>query len=50
MAVALNLRIAGERMKRGDDALDLVTLAGDEAQRAIGELRDLARGIAPGGA
>ena len=25
VAVALNLRIAGERMKRGDDALDLVT-------------------------
>ena len=47
VAVALNLRIAGERMKRGDDALDLVTMAGDEAQRAIGELRDLARGIHP---
>jgi len=47
VAVALNLRIARERMARGDDALDLVTLAGDEAQRAIGELRDLARGIHP---
>ena len=47
VAVALNLRIASERMKRGDDALDLVTMAGDEAQRAIGELRDLARGIDP---
>ena len=47
VAVALNLRIARERMKRGDDALDLVTMAGDEAQRAIGELRDLARGIHP---
>jgi signal transduction histidine kinase len=47
VAVALNLRIASERMKRGDDALDLVTMAGDEAQRAIGELRDLARGIHP---
>ena len=47
VAVALNLRIARERMARGDDALDLVTMAGDEAQRAIGELRDLARGIHP---
>ncbi len=27
--------------------LELVTVAGDEAQRAIGELRDLARGIHP---
>ena len=47
VAVALNLRIARERMRRGDDALDLVSQAGDEAQRAIGELRDLARGIHP---
>jgi signal transduction histidine kinase len=47
VAVALNLRIARERIARGDDALDLVTMAGDEAQRAIGELRDLARGIHP---
>ena len=47
VAVALNLGIARERMTRGDDALDLVSEAGDEAQRAIGELRDLARGIHP---
>ena len=47
VAVALNLRVASERLKRGDDALDLVAQAGDEAQRAIGELRDLARGIHP---
>ena len=47
VAVALNLRVASERLKRGDDALDLVDQAGDEAQRAIGELRDLARGIHP---
>src|SRR5439155_2693349 len=36
-----------DRLARGDDALDLVSQAGDEAQRAIGELRDLARGIHP---
>jgi len=47
VAVALNLGIARERLARGDDALDLVSQAGDEAQRAIGELRDLARGIHP---
>jgi signal transduction histidine kinase len=47
VAVALNLRIARERMTRGEDALELVSDAGDEAQRAIGELRDLARGIHP---
>jgi signal transduction histidine kinase len=47
VAVALNLRIARERMNRGEDALELVSQAGDEAQRAIGELRDLARGIHP---
>jgi signal transduction histidine kinase len=47
VAVALNLRVARERMNRGEDALELVSQAGDEAQRAIGELRDLARGIHP---
>jgi signal transduction histidine kinase len=47
VAVALNLRIARERLNRGEDALELVSQAGDEAQRAIGELRDLARGIHP---
>jgi len=47
VAVALNLQVARERLTRGDDALDLVAQAGDEAKRAIGELRDLARGIHP---
>jgi signal transduction histidine kinase len=47
VAVALNLRVAGDRLRRGEDALELVSQAGDEAQRAIGELRDLARGIHP---
>jgi signal transduction histidine kinase len=47
VAVALQLRMARDRLQRGDDALELVTQAGDEAQRAIGELRDLARGIHP---
>jgi signal transduction histidine kinase len=47
VAVALNLQIARERLTRGQDALELVSQAGDEAKRAIGELRDLARGIHP---
>jgi signal transduction histidine kinase len=47
VAVALNLGIARERLNRGEDALELVSQAGNEAQRAIGELRDLARGIHP---
>jgi signal transduction histidine kinase len=47
VAVALQLRMARDRLARGDDALELVTVAGDEAQKAIGELRDLARGIHP---
>ena len=47
VALALNLRLARERLKRGDDARRPVDQAGDEAQRAIGELRDLARGIHP---
>jgi signal transduction histidine kinase len=47
VAVALQLRMARDRLARGDDALELVTQAGDEARRAIGELRDLARGIHP---
>jgi signal transduction histidine kinase len=47
VAVALNLQIARERLHRGEDALELVSQAGDEAKRAIGELRDLARGIHP---
>ncbi|MDA0165610.1 sensor domain-containing protein [Solirubrobacter ginsenosidimutans] len=47
VVVALNLRVAQERLRRGEDALELVSQAGDEAQHAIGELRDLARGIHP---
>ena len=47
VAVALQLRMACDRLERGDDALDLVTVAADEARTAIGELRDLARGIHP---
>jgi signal transduction histidine kinase len=47
VAVALQLRMARDRLARGEDALELVSVAGDEAQRAIGELRDLARGIHP---
>jgi hypothetical protein len=49
VAVALQLRMARDRLARGEDALELVSVAGDEAQRAIGELRDLARGIHPAG-
>jgi signal transduction histidine kinase len=47
VVVALNLRVARERLSRGEDALELVSQAGDQAQQAIGELRDLARGIHP---
>jgi signal transduction histidine kinase len=47
VAIALQLRMARDRLARGDDALELVSVAGDEAQKAIGELRDLARGIHP---
>jgi signal transduction histidine kinase len=47
VAVALQLRMARDRLARGEDALELVSVAGDEAQKAIGELRDLARGIHP---
>jgi signal transduction histidine kinase len=47
VAMALQLRMARDRLARGDDALELVAAAGDEAQKAIAELRDLARGIHP---
>jgi signal transduction histidine kinase len=47
VAMALQLRMARDRLARGDDALELVSAAGDEAQAAIAELRDLARGIHP---
>jgi signal transduction histidine kinase len=47
VAMALQLRMARDRLVRGDDALELVSAAGDEAQKAIAELRDLARGIHP---
>ena len=47
VAVALQLRMARDRLARGENALDLVSVAADEARTAIGELRDLARGIHP---
>jgi signal transduction histidine kinase len=47
VAMALQLRMARDRLARGDDAMELVASAGDEAQKAIAELRDLARGIHP---
>jgi signal transduction histidine kinase len=47
VAMALQLRMARDRLARGDDALELVSAAGEEAQKAIAELRDLARGIHP---
>jgi signal transduction histidine kinase len=47
VAIALQLRMARDRLARGDDALELVSGAADEARTAIAELRDLARGIHP---
>jgi signal transduction histidine kinase len=47
VAVALQLRMARDRLERGEDALELVSTAAVEARTAIGELRDLARGIHP---
>jgi signal transduction histidine kinase len=48
VALALNLRMAEQRAADGDPtAVDLVRAAGDEAQLALKELRDLARGIHP---
>ena len=48
VALALNLRMAEQRAADGDPATaELVRQAGEEAQHALRELRDLARGIHP---
>jgi signal transduction histidine kinase len=48
VALALNLRMAEQRAADGDpSAAELVRNAGEEAQLALKELRDLARGIHP---
>ena len=48
VALALNLRMAEQRVESGDPgAAELVRQAGEEAQHALRELRDLARGIHP---
>jgi len=48
VALALNLRMAEQRVESGDPtASELVRQAGEEANLALKELRDLARGIHP---
>ena len=48
VALALNLRMAEQRAAAGDPAAaELVRQAGEEANLALKELRDLARGIHP---
>jgi signal transduction histidine kinase len=48
VALALNLRMAEQRAEAGDPtAVELVRKAGEEANLALKELRDLARGIHP---
>jgi len=48
VALALNLRMAEQRAEDGDPAaVELVRAAGQEANLALKELRDLARGIHP---
>jgi signal transduction histidine kinase len=48
VALALNLRMAEQRAADGDPtAVDLIHAAGEEANLALKELRDLARGIHP---
>jgi signal transduction histidine kinase len=48
VALALNLRMAEQRAANGDpSAAELVRQAGEEANLALKELRDLARGIHP---
>ena len=48
VALALNLRMAEQRVESGDPgAVELVRQAGEEANLALRELRDLARGIHP---
>ena len=48
VALALNLRMAEQRVESADSgAAELVRQAGEEANLALKELRDLARGIHP---
>jgi signal transduction histidine kinase len=47
VAVTNLLKIAQRRLEHGDDAVDLLRLAGDELGEARAELRDLARGLHP---
>jgi signal transduction histidine kinase len=48
VALALNLRMAEQRAAAGDaEAAELIRQAGEEANLALKELRDLARGIHP---
>jgi signal transduction histidine kinase len=48
VALALNLRMAEQKVEAGDPgATELVRQAGEEANLALKELRDLARGIHP---
>jgi signal transduction histidine kinase len=48
VALALNLRMAQARAEKGDpEAGELIRSAGEEANLALKELRDLARGIHP---
>ena len=47
MAVGNLLRLAQLKLDRGDGAVDVLRLAGDELGEAQAELRDLARGLHP---
>jgi signal transduction histidine kinase len=47
MAVANLLKLAQRNLERGDDAGDVLRLAGDELDEAQAELRGLARGLHP---
>jgi signal transduction histidine kinase len=47
MAVANLLKLAQRNLERGDEAVDVLRLAGDELGEAQAELRGLARGLHP---
>jgi signal transduction histidine kinase len=47
MAVANLLKLAQRKLERGDEAVDVLRLAGDELGEAQAELRGLARGLHP---
>jgi signal transduction histidine kinase len=47
VAVSNLLRIAQRKLEQGDDAVDVLRIAGDELRDAQAELRDLARGLHP---